>query len=541
MQKPFGRYLVASLLITLLASQISFAQAISDVSAAPREVEKVERVPEPVVSETPPADDPYSEKALKNTFFLYQLQQDLKNATQDYRSSNSVTSVAQEKLNQTRESLSTLRQQITLMNEQIQTSEKKILNVADQIAFKEQEIEKMKQEVEIRKAALEDQKKLLESYVRMQYVQENDFFENGENGLEMSTVKIIFSDRSLSDTFDEISSVSLFQEAGARVLDKLAEDMKVFEGLSMSLENKKLRLDDLQQKLQNERQHLDDQKFSKARLLADTHGDEERYQELIAQSLSQQEESLLQIRALQDNMKYVQRKLQDFGADVSYSELKDIVDQRTKEFYDYQYERDENTQFQWPVAPNRGISAYFRDSGYKARFGVGHNAVDVPTAQGTPIRAPKDGYVYKVKDNGLGYSYIILSHKDQFTTVYGHVSEILVAEKDFVKEGTVIGLTGGAPGTKGAGHMTTGAHLHFEVLKEGQYVDPLDYLSLTKLPLESLPERYVQKIETQQKSAPALPEGYTAPVKDEDLESIIEESEKKHEDEEDSTDSSQVQ
>lgn len=513
-----------------MLTQISFAEPISDVSPQPREEEKVQREkpPQPIVPEATSilspeqTTDAYSEKALKNTFFLYQLQQDLKTSTEDYRASSAVSNAAEEKLGKTRENLSTLREQILLLDAQMQESEKKVLNVTDQIAMKQKDIDAMTDEIDARRRALEDQKLLLQSYIKMQYVQENTFFENGENGPEISTAKILFSDRSLSDTFDEMSSVSLFQEAGANLLDKLQDDMKIYEGLQLSLESKKNRLDSLQQKLEGEKQNLDDQKLAKAQLLTDTHGDEERYQQLMEESLAQQEESILAIRALQDNMRYVQRKLQDFGSNVSYSDLKNIVDQRTKEFYDYQSQRDTG-QFQWPVQPTRGISAFFRDASYKARFGIGHNAIDIPVPQGTPIRAPKDGYVYKIKDNGLGYSYIILSHKDNFTTVYGHVSQILVKENDFVKAGNIIGLSGGAPGSEGAGHMTTGSHLHFEIHKDGYFVDPLDYLSLTKLSLESLPERYAQRIEGQKKSELA-PDPSAVSGKDEDIVQILENS-----------------
>lgn len=528
---------------TLVFTQISFAEPISDVSPKPREEEKVQREkvpekslenpPEPIVPENIPGEID-TEKALKNTFFLYQLQQDLKNSTSDYRSSSALSSAAQEKLTKTRENLSTLRQQILLFDSQMQESEKKMLNVADQIASKQQEINAMSEEIEARKRALDEQKALLQSYIKMQYVQENSFFETGSNGPEISTAKILFSDRSLSDTVDEVNAVSLFQQAGVILLEKLQEDMKIYEGLQLNVQSKKNRLDALQQKLEGEKQNLDDQKFSKAQLLTDTHGDEQRYQQLMEESLAQQEESILAIRALQDNMNYVQRKLQDFGSNVSYADLKNIVDQRTKEFYEYQSQQDTG-EFQWPVQPTRGISAFFQDNSYKARFGVVHNAIDIPTPQGTPIRAPKDGYIYKTKDNGLGYNYIIMSHKDNFTTVYGHVSQILVAENDFVKAGTIIGLAGGTPGTQGAGHMTTGAHLHFEIHKNGYFVDPLEYLSLTKLPLESLPERYIQRIETQRRPSPAILEGTEGPIKMEEIGDMLEKSEELRDQKEESS------
>ncbi|MFA5793335.1 MAG: M23 family metallopeptidase, partial [Candidatus Gracilibacteria bacterium] len=103
--------------------------------------------------------------------------------------------------------------------------------------------------------------------------------------------------------------------------------------------------------------------------------------------------------------------------------------------------------------------------------------------------------VYKTRDNGYGYNYIIVAHAKGYQTTYGHVSDILVEEGQTIKEGQIIGLTGGMPGTKGAGYFTTGPHLHFEVMINGKYVDPLEQLPIEILEreqIENLPEKYIK-------------------------------------------------
>lgn len=130
----------------------------------------------------------------------------------------------------------------------------------------------------------------------------------------------------------------------------------------------------------------------------------------------------------------------------------------------------------WPVDPELGISAHFDDAGYEARFGMPHQAIDIPVLQGSVVAAAADGTVVKVSDNGMGFNSLVIRHDGGFATLYGHVSEFLVEEGQEVVAGDPIALSGGRPGTKGAGRMTTGSHLHLQVLKDGAPVDPLQYL-----------------------------------------------------------------
>lgn len=131
---------------------------------------------------------------------------------------------------------------------------------------------------------------------------------------------------------------------------------------------------------------------------------------------------------------------------------------------------------QWPVEANEGLSATFEDSGYLARFGFPHHAIDIPTPQGTSIAAPDDGTVLKVSLNGLGYSFVVLEHASGLQTVFGHITDATVHAGDSVTRGQLIGHTGGQPGTMGAGPLTTGPHLHFAVRKDGALVDPMQFL-----------------------------------------------------------------
>ena len=130
---------------------------------------------------------------------------------------------------------------------------------------------------------------------------------------------------------------------------------------------------------------------------------------------------------------------------------------------------------EWPLNPRYEISASFHDEEYEKRFGLVHEAIDIPALQGTIVRSTANGIVKSVTDNGLGFNSIVIEH-DGFVTLYGHISAFLVHEGQTVRAGTPIALSGGMPGTPGAGHLTTGPHLHFELIAGGEHLDPLKYL-----------------------------------------------------------------
>ena len=134
-----------------------------------------------------------------------------------------------------------------------------------------------------------------------------------------------------------------------------------------------------------------------------------------------------------------------------------------------------NPEFMWPAYG--AISAGFHSPSYEEYFGVPHSAIDIVIPQGSPVFASADGVVFLSRDGGpRGYSYVLVGHRGGYATLYGHLSQINVSNGQDVSKGQVIGLSGGMPGTHGAGLMTTGPHLHFEVIKSGVNINPMSVL-----------------------------------------------------------------
>ncbi|MEM9566669.1 MAG: M23 family metallopeptidase [Cyanobacteria bacterium P01_E01_bin.34] len=132
----------------------------------------------------------------------------------------------------------------------------------------------------------------------------------------------------------------------------------------------------------------------------------------------------------------------------------------------------ENPAPGYPVTSEFGwrIDPITRD---QTRF---HQGIDLATPQGTAIRASCAGTVFIAGPvDGYGY-YVAIRHGNGLTTGYGHLSRIDVVAGQQVSAGEMVGLSGGRPGTPGAGN-TTGSHLHFETFVYSEPRNPREYIN----------------------------------------------------------------
>ena len=101
---------------------------------------------------------------------------------------------------------------------------------------------------------------------------------------------------------------------------------------------------------------------------------------------------------------------------------------------------------------------------------VEHHGLDVIVPQGTPVKAPDDGTVTEVVRASKGDGNVLsIQHAGDYTTRYLHLGEIYVSVGQKVRKGSRIASVG-------MSGNSYAPHLHYEVLKEGQYCNPVDFL-----------------------------------------------------------------
>lgn len=99
-----------------------------------------------------------------------------------------------------------------------------------------------------------------------------------------------------------------------------------------------------------------------------------------------------------------------------------------------------------------------------------HAGLDIAADKGTPVRATADGTVEMANYNGNYGNCVVISHGFGIGTRFGHLSGYAVAAGQKVKRGDVIGYVGSTG-------RTTGPHLHYEILINGQPINPLRLLA----------------------------------------------------------------
>lgn len=333
-----------------------------------------------------------------------------------------------------------LNNQLGLLDNQIIKVELDVKTAQLKIDKAKLEIESMDYQINQNEAESAKYKQNLIEYIRQ--IAQND---------QKSYLEILIINDSFSEFFDQMTYLEQIQSDMQNTVDHLQLLKETVTVQKSNQELQKQELENIKNDLQSKEYKLLDEQNAKEVILLETKTSEIQFQKLLQEAKQKQNEIDADILSLQGQVKEKIIRLRKEGTTAA------------------------NTFINWPV-PSQHVTAYFHDPDYPFRYVFEHPAIDIRAKQGTPIQAPADGYVARTVDAGYGYSYIILIHDNGLSTVYGHVSAIYVKTDNYVQAGDIIGLSGGMPGTRGAGRMTLGPHLHFEVRLNGIPVNPLEYL-----------------------------------------------------------------
>ena len=127
--------------------------------------------------------------------------------------------------------------------------------------------------------------------------------------------------------------------------------------------------------------------------------------------------------------------------------------------------------FRWPSVATRITSYYGSRKDPITKKSSFHTGIDIAAALGTNIFAANGGKVIVAGWSSKGYgNYVVIDHGGGKSTLYAHMSKILTTKGATVAKGDVIGLCGSTG-------WSTGPHLHFEILINGNHTNPMNYFN----------------------------------------------------------------
>ena len=344
------------------------------------------------------------------------------------------------KIEQTQKEKANLSNQIKILDNRLAKSELDIEKTEIRIDQTKLEKNKINLEIEEKNKEIKNIKEKITSILNLIHKQDQTGF-----------LEIMLVNSSLSDFLNEVKYLEDINKGVEESLVKIEKKKRELERAKKKLEDKNQELVELKKIFIDKKSDIELEKRNKGYIIKQVKNSEEEYQKLLQEAKKEQNIASIEISSLE---KTVREKIKGLAGKKLKLNTKGLI---------------------WPI-PQNTITARFHDPEYPFRHIFEHPAIDIRASQGTILKAAASGYVARAKDAGYGYSYIMIIHGNGLSTVYGHVSQINVKEDEYVNQGQVIGKSGGMPGTRGAGRLTTGPHLHFEVRLNGIPVNPLSYL-----------------------------------------------------------------
>lgn len=413
---------------------------------------------------------------------------------------------AQEKKQELVDKIWSLEKSILTIDRDVEKTAERIKQINLDIIQIGKEIDNNSRTIEILKKKIQKNREILLEYLVYIYKKWNTSY----SWTEIDNIKsILLNQENIWDLINDLYFKWLIQVTWKKLIDNHRKYISELYLKKVSFEKQEKTFKSLRKQWIIEQKVLKDKKKFKERLLESSKWKQEFYKQYVDKKIKLENEIRLKTLKEKIKLKTIRSKILEkyncnyvdiskntaevramkLSSNKCYSINKMIYSE--SQLTDDSTKIENNNIFSWPVNPYMWISSYFLDPEYKKDFWADHNAIDIKTSQWTAIEAPMDWYVvYLKKPDSQDYAYIALKHYNWYLTVYWHVSEILVDEFEYVEKWQVFARSWWEYWTNWAWFLTTWPHLHFEVFKDKEYIDPLLLMDLTYMKFQKIPENY---------------------------------------------------
>lgn len=337
-------------------------------------------------------------------------------------------------LEEARSSLQTyiqkLDQQVNAIASQISELEKKIEEKKEEIAQKEEELQQAQAEAD---AQYERMKK------RICYM-----YERGED----SFLVMLLESGSIAELLNRVDYARQMSDYDRRMLEELRELRDTIAECKAALEREQEEQEQLLEELEAQKAAVDRAISAKTQEIAD-------YQAQITSASSEQGTYEEQLAEQEKLLEQVEHQIAAAAAARAAAEDGD----------------GGASGFVWPCPSSRRITSGFgnREAPVPGASTC-HRGIDVGASSGSAIVAAASGRVTTSAYSSSAGNYVVISHGGGVCTVYMHASALYVSEGEKVSQGQKIAAVGSTG-------FSTGPHLHFGVIVNGSYVNPLNYVN----------------------------------------------------------------
>lgn len=368
--------------------------------------------------------------------------------SKDLQDANQTKDNIDKKLEETKQYLNQLSSDKTSIQTYIAELDRNLASIDGDINDLSEQISNKELDIQAQQLKLDDvQKKSDEQYetmkLRIKYMY--------EHGSDTSVFQMLLEAQDMTDFLNKAEYINKITQYDRSMLDELAATAKEIEETKTLLENDYVVLQDMKTEVEGQREALALIQEAKVTELGSLNGKQADAQAYYAQLEKDKAEQEAEIKRIEE-------------------ELRRQEEEAKKNNNTAGIQKYDGGKFLWPT-PSTRITSPWGDMEDRSSP---HQGVDIGAVNrgvsGDPIWAAYSGTVVKAEYSNSAGNWIWINHGDGLMTVYMHCSKLLVSVGQKVNKGDTIALMG----TTG---NSSGVHLHFGVRLNGNYVNPMSYVT----------------------------------------------------------------